>query len=177
MGKFAEGIASAALRSHGYVSKLAVGVTKANAGLKPRHPGMPGGVIDTNHPLFVFGHLGLYPSRVLKLVGKDGVSIAAPTAWEGLFKAGAACLDDASGTVYPAWDEVWAHYERATKAALEVVPSIDDAVLLTPTAEERYREFFPTTIMAVTFLLNNHVMMHAGQISAWRRCMGMPSAM
>ena len=35
---------------------------------------------------------------------------------------------------------------------------------------------FPTVGAAINFYLTGHVMMHAGQISAWRRCMGMPAA-
>ena len=43
--------------------------------------------------------------------------------------------------------------------------------------EGRMKEMFPTVGVAVNFLVNNHVMMHLGQISTWRRLMGLGSAM
>ena len=35
---------------------------------------------------------------------------------------------------------------------------------------------FPLLGGRVLFMCNNHLMMHLGQISAWRRCMGLPAA-
>ncbi len=35
---------------------------------------------------------------------------------------------------------------------------------------------FPTLGALANFLMNNHVMMHIGQVSTWRRAMGLPSA-
>ncbi|MEY4102879.1 MAG: hypothetical protein RL461_81, partial [Planctomycetota bacterium] len=44
-------------------------------------------------------------------------------------------------------------------------------------AEGVFKERFPVLGQAVLFLCNNHQMMHLGQISAWRRVMGLGSAM
>ena len=32
-------------------------------------------------------------------------------------------------------------------------------------------------VVALTFMLTSHFMLHMGQISTWRRCFGLPSAM
>jgi hypothetical protein len=43
--------------------------------------------------------------------------------------------------------------------------------------EGRIKEIFPFVGLAINFMLNNHNMMHVGQVSAWRRAMGLPSVM
>jgi hypothetical protein len=40
----------------------------------------------------------------------------------------------------------------------------------------RSREMFPTLGAVVAFYLGGHVMNHLGQLSAWRRCLGLPPA-
>jgi hypothetical protein len=35
---------------------------------------------------------------------------------------------------------------------------------------------WPCIGAAFNFLLSGHVMVHMGQVSAWRRCMGLPAA-
>jgi hypothetical protein len=41
--------------------------------------------------------------------------------------------------------------------------------------DESRRERFPTVGAATNFLLNDHLMFHAGQVSAWRRAVGLGS--
>ncbi len=179
MGQHASAIAAPARRTRSYAERLLVGVTPAIAARKPVFT--KGGdtvTIDANHPAFVFGHLSLYPSKILGLVGRADLAAqaAAPADWEEKLKNGAPCLDDPSGTIYPAFDTITAHYFRATDLMLDAVEAMDDAILLSPTAHEGYAKIFPVTGPALIFMLNNHTMMHLGQVSTWRRCMGLPPA-
>ena len=178
MGQYLDMMLAGAKRARLYTEKLVAGVRPEQAARKPRFEadGSPV-VVDTKHPVFVLGHLSLYPARILKFGGLDGAGVAAPAGWEDIFKAGVACQDDVDGTIYPRLDAVTAQYFRATDAMLAVLDKTDDRVLLAPTAEERMRERFPMAGAAMCFMLNNHVMMHLGQVSAWRRCFGLPSAM
>lgn len=161
--------------SSGYAELLVKGVEASIVGRKPVND--RGGVIDTNHPMFVFGHLGLYPARVVHLVGGDGSALRPPEGWEVLFKAGAACVDDREGTRYPAWNAVTEHFFRATEGALQVVRATQESAVCVPHPDEKARQRFPTIAHMLNFYLTGHVMMHLGQVSAWRRCMGLPSAM
>ncbi|MFZ4575049.1 MAG: DinB family protein, partial [Phycisphaerales bacterium] len=95
--------------------------------------------------------------------------------WEALFKAGVACHDDPDGTIYPSFEAVKAHYFRATDAAIEKLGTIGDDVLIREPAEERLRSRFPTVGSMLNFLLIGHTSMHMGQLSTWRRCMGLGS--
>lgn len=177
MGQYLEMMVAASRRARVLAEKLLVGVGPEIAARKPRFERRGETVtIDTNHPVWVFGHLGLYPARIAALVGLDGAALNPPAAWEGLFKNGTVCQDDAMGTVYPKIGEITAHYFRASDAMLEMLAGVDDATLLLPTPTENYKKSFPIAGQAVTFMLTSHIMMHMGQISAWRRCFGLPSA-
>ena len=43
-------------------------------------------------------------------------------------------------------------------------------------AEGRMRELFPTIGSVQTFYCGGHMMMHLGQLSAWRRMLGLSAA-
>ncbi|MBS0186897.1 MAG: DinB family protein [Planctomycetes bacterium] len=178
MGKVFEQIVTASRRGRGLADKMLVGVTPQIFARKPRFETTAGTkVIDCNHPAFVFGHLSLYPARIYSLLGLDGTSVAAPAEYTDLFKAGAECKDDPEGRLYPAMDKVVGVFGRNYDTALDRLATLDDALLFTPTPDERYRQFFPMSGIAVNFMLTSHLMMHMGQISTWRRCFGLPSAM
>ena len=143
-----------------------------------RRPVVGGTVIETNHPAFVYGHLSLYARRAAAAVGRESAVAPHPAGFEGLFKNGVACQDDPSGTIYPSMQAITEYYFAATKAAVEAVRGADEAVFARPNpAEGRMKELFPTIGGAVNFYLGAHSMSHLGQVSAWRRCVGLGSAM
>ncbi len=138
----------------------------------------PGGVVvKSNHPAFIFGHLALYPSRVLRHLRLDPGPHAAPPAYEPLFKSGAECRDDPDAAIYPRMDELTGRFFAGYRAAADAVAQADDDLLLAPNPTEgRMRELFPTIGAALNFYLGGHVQNHLGQMSAWRRAMGLPAA-
>lgn len=139
----------------------------------------PGGhIIKSNHPVFVFGHLSLYSSRMMELIGQPAGVTARPEGWEGLFKAGVACQDDPAVTIYPSHEKVIKQFFDGYRAVIGAVEATDDAVLSRPNpAEGRFKEMAPTVGAAVAFLLGGHPMSHLGQLSAWRRAYGLGEAM
>lgn len=178
MGIHLDSILAGAQRTRGLTEKLLAGISSSEAARKPRFEKNGAAlVVDTNHPTFIMGHLSLYPSRVMMNFGLDGAAAAAPDAWTELLKAGAPCVDDVLGTLYPSLAVVSEQYFRATDLCLAGLAKIDDAKLSEPPVDERMRTNFPTLGYAAVFMLNNHVMLHMGQLSAWRRCYGLPSAL
>ncbi len=177
MGHIADIIVTGACRTRGYAERLLKDVQPGQFARLPRFEtaGKPA-IIQTNHPAWAYGHLATYPSRVLESVGLKGSHIVAPAGFEDLFKDGTACQDDAKGTIYPAMAAITAHYFKAYDAAIEAIAGLDDAKLSAQTPDEKARVNFPIIGGRVNFMLNNHVMMHMGQVSAWRRCMGLPPA-
>src|SRR5262249_30647567 len=125
MGQYLSMMVGGARRARLYTEKLLAGIKPDQAARKPhfKTPTSPQ-VVDTNHPVFVFGHLGLYPARIAKFVGIDGSAWAAPAGWEDLFKAGVPCHDDPEGKIYPSLDAVMAHYYKATDGLLAALDKL-----------------------------------------------------
>lgn len=133
------------------------------------------GAVQTNHPAWVYGHLALYPHKALELLGDD--PHGPPAEWDDLFGNGSELVDDADGSRYPGKDELVGMYLSEMKRACEILEGVSDEQLLAEQPVERWRERMPTVGGAFTFLLGPHAMFHLGQLSAWRRCEGMGSAM
>ena len=151
------------------------------AGIRPEsfaRLAAPGGTtIQSNHPAFVFGHLNLYPHRIMNALKLPPGPTAYPATYEALFKNGQPCLDDPKGNIYPPMKELVDLFSNAYKAAIAAVSAAPDNILTAPNpAEGRMRELFPTIGAALTFYLGGHVQNHFGQLSAWRRMMGLPAA-
>ncbi|QOJ01645.1 MAG: DinB family protein [Phycisphaeraceae bacterium] len=179
MGQYLDLIVSVSERTLGYADKVLAGINPADFARKPRLHDAQGRpvTIDCNHPAWVVGHLSIYPARVAGLLGLDPSGVAAPPAWTDLFKATSECKDDPEGAIYPAAGELTRacfHGYRTLHAMARAVP---DETLLAQPPDERTRSFFTTIGAATFFLLNNHIAMHLGQLSTWRRCMGLGPAM
>jgi hypothetical protein len=136
----------------------------------------PGGQsIDSNHPAFVLGHLALYAPRILGDLGQPVPAV--PDAFQSVFSKDAKCADDPAGTIYPSMDAVVECYfsgYRAASAALRATP--DDAFRTPNPNPGRLSELFPTLGSMHAFYCGGHMMMHLGQLSAWRRMAGMGAA-
>lgn len=174
MGQIGQMIAASASRTPLYAERLLKDIPAASFARLAR----PGGlVVQSNHPAFIVGHLSLYPALILAQLGRPAGDAAPPPGYESLFKAGVACQDDPDGRIYPAMDELTTFFYRSTQTAMGAVAEASDAQLLAPNpAEGRSRELCPTIGAVIGFYLNGHAMSHLGQLSAWRRMMGMPAA-
>lgn len=136
----------------------------------------PGGqVIQSNHPAFIYGHLSLYGPRIIGFAG--GSAPETPEGFAELFTKGAECQDDVDGTIYPAMNVITDFYFQGFEAALEAIRQADDERLQQPNpGPSPMAEKFPTTGSMCNFLGAGHMMIHLGQMSAWRRMQGMAPA-
>jgi hypothetical protein len=136
----------------------------------------PGGtVVASNHPAFVYGHLSLYAPKILRQIGHPAPGV--PDQFEVRFSKDAACADDADGDLYPGRDEVVEFFlegYRMVMAALRSTP--DEAFQRSNPAEGRMKDLFPTIGSVQAFYCGGHMMMHLGQVSAWRRMEGLGAA-
>ena len=132
-----------------YVDRLLVGVTPAQFA----RLATPGGVtIQSNHAAFVLGHLSLYGPRIVEHLGGDVAAV----------------------TPSPKFVEAFNATYRAT---LPVLRSADDVLMAQANPSGgRMAELFPTLGSMLTFYAGGHVSMHLGQVSAWRRMLGLPEA-
>jgi len=160
------------------MAKVAMNYAKALcAGIEPERFGRRPDGVDCNTPAWCIGHLSVYPDRVLELIGRSDLA-QTDERYQALFKDGTASPDDPEGSHYPPKDELMARFVARTEAAIEALSTTDNEVLARENPiEGRFREMCPTVGAAAGFLLGGHTMMHLGQISTWRRCMGLGSAM
>jgi hypothetical protein len=132
--------------------------------------------VDTNHGAFIYGHLALYPERLFDLVGQG--ALAKPDQkFMDLFAAGKPCLDDPLGTTYPAMEIIVARFRTRYEAVIPVLAETPDEVYHRPNPNERMKDRFPTIAIACNFLVSGHILVHLGQMSAWRRCMDLGPVM
>lgn len=136
----------------------------------------PGGVVvESNHPAFVYGHLSLYGPRILAQLGQSGPAV--PAGFEALFSKDAKCQNDPEGTIYPKMSEVTQVFFEGYKAAAAALRAAPDSAFAVPNPMEgRMAALFPTLGSLHTFYCGGHLMMHLGQISAWRRMAGLGAA-
>jgi hypothetical protein len=127
-----------------------------------------GEVVESNHPAFVYGHLSLYAPRILQQLGHP--SPAVPEHFPHVFSKDAVCRDDEDGDLYPSMDEITGFFFEGHRMLAGALRGSPDATFGQPNpAEGRMRELFPTLGSVQTFYCGGHMMMHLGQVSAWRR--------
>ena len=169
----AQTITRTLVRTKELADALLAGVTAEQFARFPVADGKP---INTNHAAFVFGHLSIYPKMILGILGVES-DFENPAKFDDLFMHGVDCQDDPNGNIYPAMDEIVNHFRAAHETVTKVIQELDDEVLNAPfTGDDWYVEFAQTPAALMIFMLHDHYMFHLGQLSAWRRCMGLGSA-
>lgn len=133
--------------------------------------------IQSNHPAFILGHLSLYGPRIVTQLGGDASTVTPPERFETIFSKDAACEDDPLGTIYPPMSEIVSQFKDGYQAALETLKNANDDQFQQPNpGTGRIVELFPTMGSMHAFYCGGHLMMHLGQLSAWRRMQGLGPA-
>jgi uncharacterized damage-inducible protein DinB len=131
------------------------------------HRPVPG----ANHVLWVLGHLASSDNFFATTLGDREPVI--DKQWDELFGMGSKPTEDPRD--YPSLDEVKAGLQRAREAMVESFRSMGEQKLQSPTPDD-WRNFAPT-YAAVMASIAFHEGFHAGQLSAVRRSLGLPSAL
>lgn len=173
MSLIASSIVAASTRVIANAEGLLKGVTPAIAARFGTSGGKP---IVSNHASFVYGHLALYPAKFMENAGRDPKAFMMPQRYTDVFAAGVECKDDPTGTIYPPLEEIVANFKRSHAEVFKVISEMTDADFAKPPAIERSRAFMSTLAGLTIFYFTGHTMLHLGQVSAWRRLMGLGSA-
>jgi hypothetical protein len=143
------------------VGKTVEDLTPDQMPQQPR-PGM-------NHAAWILGHLAMprfWSAENIK------VPCTLPAGWNETFGFGTKPIADA--TLYPAKSELLnqlAETHRVMEAALQ---SMTENQLMAP-GDPRIRHLLPTVGDGIIGLMSTHESFHIGQLSAWRRAMGLKS--
>ncbi|HBE71330.1 MAG TPA: hypothetical protein DDW52_24555 [Planctomycetaceae bacterium] len=133
--------------------------------------------IQSNHPAFIVGHLCLYPDKVAALLGSSQEKTQPPEKFEAVFSKTAQCVDDPDGTIYPKREEILAFFRQSYLAAIEAIAGASEEVLGRENpVDTPMKEVVDTLGGLVNFYMTSHVMVHLGQLSAWRRMENLPPA-
>ncbi len=168
MGNISSAILPAAKLTRGYAELVLKGINPTDFARLPKG-------INTNHPAWVFGHLAIYPDMLLEMLDRKDLAKPNPK-FKELFENGKPCVDDPNGSIHPSMEAITSYYFERTDAAIKALAEADDAAL-NRTLTDDWAKSFPTVGSRFDFMLGAHSMMHLGQISAWRRIMGLPAAM
>lgn len=165
MGQIAQMILPGARLTRGY----AEGMLKD---IKPEQFGRLARGVHSNHPAWVYGHLSLYPDRMAEMI--DRKDLARPDErFTRLFANKTESVDDAGGTIYPPMKEIVDRFFTLTDAVMAAVAETPDEVFGRQITGDSMADRLPTVGSRVNFLLGSHAMSHLGQVSAWRRFMGL----
>lgn len=127
---------------------------------------IPGRVL--NHPAWIFSHLNVYTAIAASLA--RGQSFTDPLDHRYGQKSEVA-VDPRE---YAAGSELAAAYKQLHDDAEAALAAATESILLAPNPLERWRAIHPRTGDMLVTLMVKHESGHLGQLSAWRRAMGLP---
>ncbi len=166
-------IAASARLGMGYADRMLTGIESSQFS---QFAQVGGTVVESNHPCFILGHLSLYAPRIVGELGGDTSSIEPSDVFVKHFNKDAQCTHDPDHSIYPSMDKVVAAFRAGHEKAIETVEQADDGLFIKENPNEGMRGKFPTVGAMHAFYLGGHFMVHMGQMSAWRRMMGLGSA-
>lgn len=122
-----------------------------------------------NHPAWILGHLACTAGIGVTRLGGETVF---PAEWEPRFIPGSklsATRDD-----YPSKEALLGAVEKGFERLRQTVSGASSEQLSQPTTHPRMKAALPTVGDSVAFLLTGHLGLHLGQLSTWRRMIGLP---
>lgn len=125
-------------------------------------------VAGVNHPAWILGHLAWAADGVL---GTLGAPKKHSPEWKALFGSGT--KPTSTRRDYPSKDELIRAFEQGYHEARQSVAAATTEQLAQPTTNARAKDKLPTAKEFIAFLLTGHVGIHLGQLSAWRRLIGL----
>jgi hypothetical protein len=121
-----------------------------------------------NHPAWILGHLAFSADIAISRLGGEKTL---PPAWVSLFERGSKI--SSARNDYPSTDELLRAVEQGFERARQLAQSATSEQLAAPTANPAMKAALPTVREGVAFLLTGHLGVHLGQLSAWRRMIGL----
>ena len=128
-------------------------------------------VAKTNHALWVLGHLAWTDNLFLTTLAKREPVV--DESWNKLFGMGSEPTGDPQA--YPTLDEVKGRLEAAREALIDWFQSLDEQQLKSPLPDGM--KAFASDYAGMMNSLAWHEGLHAGQLSAVRRSLGLPRAL
>ena len=159
--------AAALLASQGITKLLNIGVSIAVVRwLGARDLGRYSYVLAFCHPFGALADFGL---------GTLGAAKVCPAEWMPRFGPGSKVLPDRAA--YPSLGELVSTFDRGHAALLTAVAATPAARWAEPHGWPFLQQELPTVADALAHLMTTHAAAHLGQLSAWRRGLGLPGVL
>jgi DinB superfamily len=126
-------------------------------------------VADVNHPAWILGHLAWTADGALGMLGAPKRLSAE---WASLFGRGS--KPSPQRGLYPSKDELLRAVEQGYQQVRQEASTANPEQLARPTTNPVTKETLPTLKEMIAFLLSGHMGVHLGQLSSWRRMIGLP---
>jgi len=147
----------------GFAKKAMADVDEAKLQHQPA-PGM-------NTPAWIIGHLCVVADYAAQLLGQP---LNCPKEWHQSYGIGS---DPTKPAVTPSKAELLSRLEAQHARVAEAVARATPEQLAAPHPFERLKATMPTVGDLMLNVMTAHPMLHLGQLSAWRRLMGLGSVL
>jgi len=124
-----------------------------------------------NHPAWILGHLANTADSAGSML--LGTTKQLPEEFSKKFGAGSILTSVRSD--YPSLEELKGLLRESYTRFQGQIAAASEETLRGPTTHPRLRERLPVLQEALTFILVGHVGIHLGQLSSWRRMIGLPA--
>ena len=121
-----------------------------------------------NHPAWLLGHVSIYNPVIVALLTAQ--SFGDP--WQEPCGKNSEPVADRSA--YPAADEILNRFTSGVDLAMAAMADAPAEAWSAKLEHPTWGKQFDTVAPAVTFLSTAHLALHLGQLSGWRRAMGLP---
>ena len=121
-----------------------------------------------NHPAWLLGHVGTYHDVIASLL--LGESFDNP--WDSA--CGKNSTPSADRSLYQSKEELLKHHDVAAALASKIIAEAKPEAWARAMDHPTWGKQFATVAPAVVFLATTHQSLHLGQLSGWRRAMGLP---
>ena len=121
-----------------------------------------------NHPAWILGHLAYSADGAVGTLGGEKTLTGV---WIDCYGPGSRL--SALRTDYPAKEELLQVLEERFEQARQLTRAVRPERVALPNPNTRLKARLPTVRDAVAFLLTGHLGVHLGQLSAWRRMIGL----
>ncbi len=151
---------------HGYGRSLSADLDDDRLSEQP----LPG----VNHPAWLLGHLAICCDYALQLLDRQPLC---PPEWQEVFGPGTVPLPEREA--YPARAELIESLERGHQHVLRRIVDARPDNMARPHGLqiEFLAQPLPTVGDLLAHLITTHEAVHLGQLSAWRRMMGLPGVL
>lgn len=123
-----------------------------------------------NHPAWIFSHLNVYLPVIVAII--DGREFEDPKT----HPFGMLSKPESDRSIYGTKQELVGEFVAGHEKVVASLQGCDVTVFDNKVLLPRWRDLMPTAGHALPYLMLNHENMHLGQLSAWRRIQGLPSA-